>query len=149
MLPPVFTPSSDLTALPPQVKTKKKNALKLVDVRQRRLPHAACLPFSRRRSEESPEGHSFWNRSIASHLFRGVFRRFRCPHCDDAVLHAGQEQSAPSGVQIRGLGGSDVRGGHWLFVCLVDKVGDSCYLLGMEAFSVALNCLLLAMQIID
>lgn len=103
----------------------RKRCFKLVDVRQRHLPHAPRLPFSRRGSEESPEGHSFWNRSVASHLFRGIFRRFRRPHCDDAVLHAGQEQSAPSGLQIRRLGGSDVRSGHWLFVRLVDEVGDS------------------------
>lgn len=102
-----------------------KNALKLVAVRPLPLPHAPRLPSCRRRSEESPEGHSFWDRSVASHLFRGIFWCFRRPHCDDAILHAGQEQSAPSGVQICWLGGSDVRSGHWLFVCPVDKVGDA------------------------
>lgn len=96
-----------------------------MDVCQYQLLHTLFLPFRRRRSEESPEGHSFWNRSVASHLLRGIFWRFRRPHRDDAVLLAGQEQSATSGVQIRGLGGSDVRRGHWLFMCLVDKVGDS------------------------
>lgn len=108
-------------------KKKKKKVEpreKLIDVRQCQLPHAS-VPFRRRRGEESPEGHSFWNRSVASHLLRGIFRRFRRPHRDDALLHAGQEQPAASGVQIRGLGGSDVRCGHWLSVCLVDKVGDS------------------------
>lgn len=92
---------------------------------KRPLPHAPRLSLPRRGSEESPEGHSFWDRSVAPHLFRGILWRLRRPHCDDAVLHAGQEQSAPGGVQVRGLGGSDVRGGHWLLVCLVDKVGDS------------------------
>lgn len=94
-------------------------------MRQCQLPHTLCLCLLRRRSEESPEGYSFWHRSVASHLLRGIFQRFRRPHCDDALLHAGQEQSAAGGVQIRGLGGSDVRSGHWLSMCLVDQVGDS------------------------
>lgn len=62
------------------------------------LLHLQLCFLPRRGSEESSEGHSCRNCSLTPHLFCGILRCVRGPHYDDALLHAGQEQSTASGL---------------------------------------------------